>query len=61
DVLQKVNLSLRGPGSTEVELLENAKETAKQLNFDLQGYQIKVALTEQTRSSRLVRIGAIQN
>ncbi|CAF3999032.1 unnamed protein product [Rotaria magnacalcarata] len=61
DALQKVNLSLRGPGSTEVELPENAKETAKQLNFDLQGYQIKVALTEQTRSSRLVRIGAIQN
>ncbi len=39
----------------------NAKETAKKNNFDLQGYQIKIGQQEQTRSARLVRIGAIQN
>jgi beta-ureidopropionase len=61
DVLEKVNLSLRGPGSVDLELPTNAKETAKKNNFDLQGYQIKVGQKEQTRPARLVRIGAIQN
>ncbi|UJR30936.1 hypothetical protein I4U23_018448 [Adineta vaga] len=61
DVLKKVNLSLRGPGSVDLELPSSAKETAKKNNFDLQGYQIKVAQNEQLRPERLVRIGAIQN
>jgi hypothetical protein len=46
---------------SDLELPTSAKETAKKNNFDLQGYQIKVAQKEQTRSPRLVRIGAIQN
>ncbi|CAF0763890.1 unnamed protein product [Adineta steineri] len=61
DVLAKVNLSLRGPGSIDLELPAKAKETAKKNNFDLQGYEIKVGQKEQSRPSRLVRIGAIQN
>ena len=44
-----------------MELPSSAKETAQKGNFDLQGYQIKVAQKEQTRPARLVRIGAIQN
>jgi hypothetical protein len=41
-------------------LPENAKKLADEKNFDLQGYGID-AQSEQTRSKRLVRIGAIQN
>lgn len=47
--------------SSDLELPSSAKETAEKENFDLQGYQIKVGQKEQTRSARLVRIGAIQN
>ena len=47
--------------SRALELPSSAKETAKKNDFDLQGYQIKVGLTEQTRPARVVRIGAIQN
>ena len=45
----------------DLELPAGAKEKDKQNNFDLQGYQIKIAQKEQTRPERLVRIGAIQN
>ena len=45
----------------DLDLPTAAKEEAKKLSFDLQGYQIKVAQSEQTRPARLVRIGAIQN
>lgn len=61
DILEKVNLSIRGPGSKNLDLPDEAREAAKKGNFDLQGYQIKVAQAEQTREPRLVRIGAIQN
>ncbi|CAF1315442.1 unnamed protein product [Adineta ricciae] len=61
DALKKVSLSLRGPGAVDLELPASAKEAAKQNNFDLQGYQIKIGQKEQTRPERLVRIGAIQN
>lgn len=44
-----------------LDLPDEAREAAKKGNFDLQGYQIKVAQAEQTREPRLVRIGAIQN
>jgi hypothetical protein len=47
--------------SSPLALPENAHETATKANFDLQGYQIKVAEQEQLRRARHVRIGAIQN
>lgn len=59
-VYDEVRRILYGNPCRSLELPENAKKLADEKNFDLQGYGID-AQSEQTRSKRLVRIGAIQN
>ena len=43
-----------------MEIPDEAKELSKRENFDLQAYAFDAA-AEQTRTKRIVRIGAIQN
>lgn len=61
DVSSEVLRILYGTtASRELEIPEEARQLSEKQDFDLQAYSID-ASQEQTRSPRLVRIGAIQN
>lgn len=58
--LKEVKRILFGNAPTKLPLNSNLEERAKSINVDVEGYKFECP-KEQNRSTRLVRVGAIQN